>query len=134
MTKGVPNTEIIERIAFEVSSEVYELSGTANGNPDANSRQVKMNLNFCLDVGKGPIISKASFSPLSDIISGSNIGTLGAPDLLWSVHFLQDITCFLKSPERFGQVKCLFTNTLVVLIPPWPKPSCAATETLDLEK
>lgn len=63
--------EMMESMAFEVSSDVYTLSGMANGKPDDNSRQVSIKRNFCLDVGRGPTMSNANFSPHSNIISGS---------------------------------------------------------------
>ncbi len=63
-------------------------------------------------------MSNASFSHLSQIISGSTMGTLGAPDLLKCVHFEQDMTCVLISDAKFGQEKCLLMSALVVLTPP----------------
>ena len=97
MGRGGPRMEMMERIALEVSSEVYVLRGIAKGKPEASSRHVRINLNLCLDVGRGPTMSRASFSPRSDMISGSSMGTLVAPDLLKSVHFLHDWICFLIS-------------------------------------
>ncbi len=64
ITRGEPKIETIDRIALAVSSEVYDLSGMANGKPEAISIEVKINLNFCLEIGKGPTISNASFSHL----------------------------------------------------------------------
>jgi len=132
MRRGGPKMEMMERIALDVSSEVYDLRGIAKGKPEASSRHVRINLYLCLEVGRGPTMSRASFSPRSDIISGSSMGTLVAPDLLKSVHFLHDWICFLMSEAKFGQVKCLLTKDLVVFRPPCPRPSCAATRTLSL--
>ncbi len=90
MTRGAPKIEMIDRMALEVSSEVYDLRGMANGKPEASSRQVSMNLYLCLEVGRGPTISRASFSSLSEMISGSNMGSFGAPDLLKCVNLSHD--------------------------------------------
>ncbi len=56
--------------------------GIAKGYPAANSRHVKMNLTFPLDLGKGPTMSMANFSPRSEMISDSTSGTLILFDLV----------------------------------------------------
>ncbi len=42
MVSGVPKIAITERIALAVSSEVYDLRGTAKGKPEAISKEVRM--------------------------------------------------------------------------------------------
>ena len=54
MSNGVPSMEIMDKIASEVSSDVYDFNGIAEGNPDANSRHVKINLNFAWMLGVVP--------------------------------------------------------------------------------
>ncbi len=67
-------------------------------------------------------MSMAIFSPLSEI-SASTSGTLMLLDLVNLWHLVQARMWFLISSSIFGQVKCLFINERVALIPPWPRPS-----------